>query len=87
MDPGGQLILTRNNPFFTRYSYFNWARVFGTVVEINQRRPFPGWVIAVIENPPLFLALLKSAIATVILILLYGGHRLLRRRGNRLQPA
>jgi hypothetical protein len=87
MDPGGQLILTRNNPFFTRYSYFNWARVFGTAVEINQRHPFPGWVIGVIENPPLFLTLFKSAIALVVLILLYGGHRLLGRRRSRLQPA
>ena len=57
LDPGGALVIRPNNPYFARYSYFNWARVFGDFIEINQWAPFPQWFIHIIENPPLTIAL------------------------------
>jgi len=64
---GGGTPIQVNNPFFSRFSYFNWARVFKWG-EINQRVPFPVPITFLIENPPLFTGLLKLAGAIVVLL-------------------
>jgi len=64
---GGGTPIEVNNPYFARYSYFNWARVLEWA-EINQRVPFPVPITFIIENPPLFKALLKFAMAVVVLL-------------------
>ncbi len=63
---GGGLLINAQNPYFTRYSYFNWARVFGAAVEINQLDPFPGFVVEIIENPPLLLAILRAMFVALV---------------------
>jgi hypothetical protein len=75
---GGGTPIEVNNPFFTRFSYFNWARVFKWG-EINQRVPFPAPITFLIENPPLFTALLKFAAAAVVLLV---GWLVVSRRRN-----
>ena len=77
--PGGGTPIQINNPFFTRFSYFNWARVFKWG-EINQRVPFPVPITLLIENPPLFVGLLKFAAAVVVLLV---GWLVVRRRAVR----
>lgn len=59
MHPGGALLVQPDNPFFARYSFFSWARIFGDKFEVNQFVGMPRFVVYITEKPPLLKALLK----------------------------
>jgi len=82
-DPGGGTPIRVENPYFTRYSFFNWARLIDRA-EVNQRVPFPVWVTLAIENPPLLTAILKAAGAIVVLGL---GWLIVARNARRRHPS
>jgi len=84
---GGGTPIKIDNPYFTRFSYFNWARIVKWG-EINQRVPFPVPITFLIENPPLFTGLLKLAAAVVVLLLgwLVISRRQRREGRNRQDP-
>jgi hypothetical protein len=79
---GGAPVHRIANPYFTRFSFFNWSRVLPTAVEVNQRVAFPAWVVLVTENPPLTRGLAKVTIAVVALGAV-GATMAFRRRARR----
>ncbi len=54
-----------------RYSLWNWSRLFGDVVEVNQLRPFPHWLVMVFETPSLFAAVVWALLAVFIAALAF----------------
>ncbi|MCP4329937.1 MAG: hypothetical protein GY791_16035 [Alphaproteobacteria bacterium] len=65
---GGGTPIRIDNPYFTRYSFFNWGRVIDWA-EVNQRVPFPMPITMVIENPPLLTGILKLCGAIFVLLI------------------
>lgn len=86
MHPGGALLVKTHNPYFDRYSYAPWPRLFGTKVEINQFTPFPQWLTHILENPPLFVFILKFSLCVIagltLNVLVWLGQRLRNRLAN-----
>ncbi|MBX6322937.1 MAG: hypothetical protein IRY94_14000, partial [Rhodospirillaceae bacterium] len=68
--PSGAVVYRPDNPFFDRYSFFDWQRLFGDAVEVHQRVPFPGWLVAIIDSPPIITGLIKIAGAFGVLLVL-----------------
>jgi transglutaminase-like putative cysteine protease len=68
--PGGAMVYTADNPWFDRYSYFDWQSLLGDTAEVYQRVPFPGWVTAALESPPIISGLIKIAGAFGVLLVL-----------------
>ncbi len=80
--PGGGTRVDVNNPYFERYSFFNWSRLFHWA-EVNQRVPFPIPITMLIENPPLLTGLVKLGVALVVLVFGWIVWRRQRRAGGR----
>lgn len=66
--PGSALLIQCNNPYFDRYSFSPWARIFGTSLEVNQFVPFPQWVTTILETPSLIRAVALVAVYSVFTI-------------------
>lgn len=67
----GAVIHKHANPYFDRYSFFDWQDVLGhDVLEVYQREPFPPWLTTMIESPPVVIGLLKIAAAFGVLLIL-----------------
>lgn len=59
--------LARSNGYFTGYSYVNWRRVL-PVRAVNQREALPQPLVLLMEDPHLIGALLKTTLASVLMI-------------------
>ncbi len=68
--PSGAVVYTPDNPFFDRYSFFDWQSLLGDTAEVYQRVPFPGWLVAAIDSPPILTGLVKIAGAFGVLLVL-----------------
>jgi hypothetical protein len=67
---GGAAVYTTDNPFFDRYSFFDWQAVFGDAAEIYQRIPFPSWIVTAFDSPAVITGLFKIAAAFGVLLVL-----------------
>jgi hypothetical protein len=77
----GAVIHRAANPWFDRFSFFDWQDVLGGQgFEVYQRTPFPGWLTTMIESPPVLLGLLKIAAAFGVLLVLRALWQLLSHR-------
>lgn len=77
----GSILHKVHNPFFDRYSFFDWQDVLGAgTIEVYQLQPFPGWLTTMIESPPVLLGLLKIAAAFGMLLVLRALWRVLTPR-------
>jgi hypothetical protein len=68
--PSGAMLYTADNPWFDRYSFFDWQGVVGDRAEVYQRVPFPSWITAAVESPPVVTGLIKIAGAFGVLLVL-----------------
>ena len=68
--PAGAMLYTAANPWFDRYSFFDWQSLIGDTAEVYQRIPFPSWITASIESPPIVTGLIKIAGAFGVLLVL-----------------
>lgn len=66
-DVNGQPTWVARQAIFDRYSFANWTRFVGPEFEIHQTVPFPGWVVLIMENPPLLIGLAKIGGAFLII--------------------
>jgi hypothetical protein len=79
----GATVYTAENPYFDRYSFFDWQALLGDTAEVYQRVPFPAWVTTAIENPPIATGLIKLAAAFGVLLILRALWSSLTKAGRR----
>lgn len=62
---GGRFIA--DNPFFSRYSFYDFTRLTGGTFIFNWVADPPRWVVALLESPPLLRVAAKIALALLLL--------------------
>jgi len=84
-DRNGTMVPVVRNPFFDRYSFFNWSRIFGSSLEIYQTFPFPRIVTLMIENPPLVWIIIKFGLLSLLALIFLLPWRIIHNRRQALK--
>lgn len=85
-DRNGTTVPVVTNPFFNRYSFFNWSRLFGSSLEVYQTFPFPRIVTLMMENPPLVWIAVKLGLLSLLALIFLLSGRIMRNRRQALDP-